>query len=169
VAGDGNAAAAGDGAEKPPAEAEPPGPMVREAAPSEELMQAFYYMHSVPSQDFLLTVVEAGPFTLSLDLPPGKVLEIPRRGEAKVTVKVAFKEGIEPAAVTLKAESPPKGFRVKTEPIPVGKNESTVTITTLGQEIRPGQSGTLILTGNMKRGKETVSGFVPAIPFEITK
>jgi hypothetical protein len=84
-------------------------------------------------------------------------------------VKVKFKEGVEPGPITLKAETPPKGFKVKTEPIPVGKDTATVTYTTIGLDIHTGQTGTLIVTGTMKKGKETMSGFVPAIPYEITK
>ena len=143
--------------------------VVREAAPSEELMQAFYYMHNVPSREFLLAVVEAGPFTLSLEMPEGGVLKIPRRGEAKVPVKVTFKEGIKPRAIALKADSPPRGFRTKVATIPAGKNQTTIVITTLGQQVNVGQTGALIITATMRVGKETISGFVPAIPFEVVR
>jgi len=132
-------------------------------------MQAFYYMHSVPSREFLLSMVEAGPFTLSLELPEGGVFQIPRRGRVEVPVKVTFKEGVKAGAITLKPDTPPKGFRIQAPPVAAGKNETTVVITTLGQQINVGQTGTLILTGTMKAGKETISEFVPAIPFEITK
>lgn len=143
--------------------------VVREAAPSEELMQAFYYMHNVPSREFLLAVVEAGPFTLSVDLPEGGVLKVPRRGEAKVPVKVTFKEGLKPGAVALKADSPPKGFRIKVAAIPAGKDQTEIVITTLGQQVNEGQTGALIFTATMRAGKETISGFVPAVPFEIVR
>jgi hypothetical protein len=54
-------------------------------------------------------------------------------------------------------------------PIPAGKNETTIVITTVGKQVNVGQSGALIVTGSMKMGKETISGFVPAIPFEIVR
>ncbi len=142
--------------------------VVREAAPSEELMQAFYYMHNVPSKEFLLAVVEAGPFTLSLELPEGGVLKIPRRGEVKVPVKATFKEGIK-GTIILRPDAPPKGFRIKAAPIPAGQNQTTITITTIGQQINVGQAGALIITGTMRARKQTISGFVPAIPFEIVR
>jgi hypothetical protein len=142
--------------------------VIREAVPSEELMQAFYYMHNVPSREFLLAVVEAGPFTLSLELPEGGVLKIPHRGEVKLPVKATFKEGIK-GTVVLRPDTPPKGFRIKAAPIPAGQNETTIVITTLGQQINVGQAGALIITGTMRAGKETISGFVPAIPFEIVR
>jgi hypothetical protein len=143
--------------------------VVREAVPSEELMQAFYYMHNVPSKEFLLAVVEAGPFTLALELPEGGVLKIPRRGEAKVPVKATFKEGVKPGPIALKADSPPRGFRIKVPPIPAKKDQTTIVITTIGQQVNVGQTGVLIITATMRAGKETISGFVPAIPFEIVR
>ena len=143
--------------------------VVREAAPSEELMQAFYYMHSVPSREFFLAVVEAGPFSLTPELPEGGVLKIKARGRAEVPVKATFKEGVQPGAITLKADAPPKGFRIQAPAIPAGKTETTVVITTIGQQVRVGQTGVLIITGTMKADKETISGFVPAIPFEIIR
>lgn len=142
--------------------------VVREAVPSEELMQAFYYMHNVPSKEFLLAVVEAGPFTLSLELPEGGVLKIPRRGAVKVPVKATFKEGIK-GTIILRPDAPPKGFRIKAAPIPAGQNQTTITITTIGQQVNLGQTGALIITGTMRSGKKTISGFVPAIPFEIVQ
>ena len=42
-------------------------------------------------------------------------------------------------------------------------------ITTLGQQINVGQTGALIITATMRAGKETISGFVPAIPFQIVR
>jgi len=143
--------------------------VVREAVPSEELMQAFYYMHNVPSKEFLLAVVEAGPFKLALEIPEGGILKIPARGEANIPVTAKFKEGVAAGAITLKVDAPPKGFRIQAPPIPAGKDQSTVKITTLGQQIRPGQTGTLILTATMKVEKENVPGFVPAIPYKITR
>jgi hypothetical protein len=143
--------------------------IVREAVPAEELMQAFYYMHNVPSREFLLSVVEAGPFKLRLQLPEEGVLKIPRRGRVEVPVTVVFKEGAAKGAIALKPDSPPKGFRIQATPIPAGKAETTIVITTLGQQINTGQTGTLIVTSSMRVGKETISGFVPAIPYEITR
>jgi hypothetical protein len=62
--------------------------VVREAAASEDLMQAFYYMHNVPTREMLLAILERGPFTLTLDLPPREVLKVPRSGRVEVAVKV---------------------------------------------------------------------------------
>ncbi|MFH1920161.1 MAG: hypothetical protein ABIP48_09790 [Planctomycetota bacterium] len=76
-------------------------PVVREAVPSEELVQASYYMHNVPTREFLVAVLERGPFALSLDLPPGEALKLSRLGRAQLVVKASFKEGVKPDTITL--------------------------------------------------------------------
>jgi hypothetical protein len=142
--------------------------VVREAVPSEELMQAFYFMHNVPTKEMLLAVVEKGPFTLTLDLPPREVVKVPRSGRVELVVKAAFKDGVKPDVITLRPDRIPKEWQVEAPPIAVGQNQTTITITTFGNRaVFAGQRGTLIVTATMKVGKSTVSGFVPAIPYEV--
>ena len=62
-------------------------------------MQAFYYMHNVPTREFLMAVLERGPFALSLGLPVGEVLKVPRSGRVEVVVKASFKEGVTPDVI----------------------------------------------------------------------
>ena len=76
--------------------------VVREAEASEDLMQAFYYMHSVPTKGLMLAIIERGPYTFTLDLPPRDVLKVPRSGKVEVKVKAAFREGIKPGEITLR-------------------------------------------------------------------
>jgi hypothetical protein len=142
--------------------------VVHEADPCEELMQAFYYMHNVPSQEFLLQVVEAGPLMLSVEMPPGGVLKIPVRGEVKLPVKATLKGDLK-GTISLKPEAPPKGFRIQYTSIPAGQSETTVTITTIGQQVKVGQTGAIVISATMRAGKETISGFVPAIPYEVVR
>ncbi len=142
--------------------------VVREAAPSEELMQAFYFMHNVPTKEMLLAVVERGPFTLTLDLPPHEVVKVPRSGRVQLVVKASFKDGVKPDVITLRPNNIPKEWQVEAPPIAAGQNQTTITITTFGNKaVFAGQRGTLIVTATMKVGKSTVSGFVPAIPYEV--
>jgi hypothetical protein len=81
-------------------------------------------------------------------------------------VKATFKEGVK-GVITLRPDSPPRGYQVEAPPIPAGQNQTTVTVTTIGQEIRAGQTGSLIITATMRAGNQTISGFVPVIPFEV--
>ena len=142
--------------------------VVRVAEPSEELMQAFYYMHTVPTREMALAIVERGPFTLVLDLPPREVVKVPPSGRCQVVVKVLFKDGVTPDVITLKPDRIPKEWQIEVPPIAAGEKQTTITITTSGNKaVFKGQRGTLIVTATMKVGKAVVSGFVPAIPYEV--
>ena len=142
--------------------------VVRQAVPSEDLMQAFYYMHNVPTHEMLLAIIEKGPFTLTVDLPPREILKVPRSGRVEVVVKAAFKEGVKPNVITLKPERIPKEWQIEAPPIPEGQTQATIKITVFGnQAVFAGQRGTLIITANMKVGNANVYGFVPAIPYEV--
>ncbi len=142
--------------------------VVREAFPSEDLMQAFYYMHTVPTQEMLLANLEKGPFTLTLDLPPREVLKVPRSGRVQLVVKASFKEGVKPDVITLRPDRIPREWQIETPPIPASENQSTIKITVFGnQAVFAGQRGTLVITATMRVGNATVYGFVPAIPYEV--
>jgi hypothetical protein len=142
--------------------------VIREAVPSEDLMQAFYYMHNVPTKEMLLAILERGQFTLTLDLPPRDVLKVPRSGRVEVVVKATFKEGVKPDVITLRPNTIPKEWQIEVPPIPAGETQTTVKITVFGNmAVFAGQRGTLIITATMKVGNATVYGFVPAIPYEV--
>jgi hypothetical protein len=142
--------------------------LVRQASPCEEVMQAFYYMHNIPSKEFSLAVIEQGPFTLVLDLPPREIVKVPRSGRVEVIVKATFKKGVKPGAIILKAAKIPQEWRVETSPILPGQTQSTIVITTFGNKaVHAGQRGALVLTATMKTGKTSVFGFVPVIPYEV--
>jgi hypothetical protein len=142
--------------------------VVREALPSEDLMQAFYYMHNVPTKEMLLAIIEKGPFTLTLDLPPREVLKVPASGRVELVVKATFKEGVKPGEITLRPDRIPKEWQIEVPPIPAGQDQTTIRITVFGNRaVFRGQRGTLVITANMKVGKANVFGFVPAIPYEV--
>jgi hypothetical protein len=77
--------------------------IVRTAFPAEELMQAFYYWHDVPTDEFLLAAVEPISFTLSTDSPPTQVHEVARGGNLSVVVRVS-REGLQAALAKAEAE-----------------------------------------------------------------
>ena len=142
--------------------------VVREATASEDLMQAFYYMHNLPTKEMLLAILERGPFTLTLDLPPRDVLKVPRSGRVEVAVKATFKEGVKPGVITLRPDRVPKEWQIEVPPIPAGENQTTIKITVFGNvAVFAGQRGTLVITAIMKVGNSSIYGFVPAIPYEV--
>jgi hypothetical protein len=142
--------------------------VVHEALPSEDLMQAFYFMHNVPSREMLLSIIEKGPFTLTLDLPPREVLKVPRSGRVELLVKAVFKQGVTPGEITLRPQRIPKEWQIEVPPIPAGEHQTKIRITVFGNMfVHAGQRGTLMVTANMRVGKANVFGFVPAIPYEV--
>ena len=115
-------------------------------------------------------ILQQVPFTLSLGLPPGKVLKVPARGRVTLVVKASFKEGVKPDVITLRPSRIPKEWKIETPPIAAGQSQTTITITTFGNKfVFPGQIGGLIITARMKVGKGIVSGFVPVIPYEVVR
>jgi len=142
--------------------------VIHQVEPSEDLMQAFYYMHSVPSREMLLAIVEKGPLTLTLDIPHGQALKIPRSGRAELGLKAIFREGVKPGIITLKVERIPREWQIEIPPIAVGETQTRMTITTFGNKaVFAGQRGILVMTATMKVGTTIISGFVPAIAYEI--
>jgi hypothetical protein len=79
-----------------------------------------------------------------------------------------LKEGVS-GAIALRVDAPPRGFRVQAPPIPAGGTETVITITTIGQQVTVGQTGALTFSGTLRAGRETIPGFVPAIPFEVVR
>jgi len=77
--------------------------IVRTADPAEDLMQAFYYRHDVPTAEMLLAPVELRSVALSNNSPPTQVHEIVQGGNLSVVVK-ASREGLKAALAKAEAE-----------------------------------------------------------------
>ena len=75
----------------------------RQAIPAEELMQAFYYWHDVPTKEFLLAVVKPASFALSTNTPSTEVHEVLQDAELSVVVK-ASREGLQVPVARAEAE-----------------------------------------------------------------
>jgi hypothetical protein len=78
--------------------------LVRTAVPAEDLMQAFYYRHDVPADEFLLATIESRSITLSTDSPPTKVHEVVQGANVSVVVKVS-REGLKAALAKAEADN----------------------------------------------------------------
>jgi hypothetical protein len=140
----------------------------RNAEPSEDQMQAFYYMHNVPTREALLALVERGALAFTTDLQRGQSLKVPRSGRVELVIKASIKEGVKPGPITLRPDRTPREWTIEIPPIEEGKTETTVTITTFGNKaVFAGQRGTLVITATMKSGNAMIQGFVPAIPYEV--
>lgn len=138
---------------------------VRKAVAAEELMQAFSLKQNVPTEEFLLAVIEPASFTLSVDVPPGEVLQVAQGSNVQVVVKAIRREGTK-GAIRLSADAPPRGISVRPAAIPANEDEATITLAALKQA-PVGFRQNIIITGTLRVGKETITGVAPAIPIEV--
>jgi hypothetical protein len=152
-------------------------PLVRKAVPVETVIQAFYIKHWVPTKGCVLQVTEPAFFTLSASVPPQQVLEVKQGGTVQVTVKAARREdGKFPVNLAAVPPSrlvplppntpPPEGVTVAAASIPADKEQAIVTISA-SPKAPIGLRQTVILSGTMNTGKETVTRVLPAIPVKI--
>lgn len=75
----------------------------RDAAPAEELMQAFYYWHDVPADQYLVSVVEQRSFSLSLKEASNDVRELLPRTSWPVSITVS-RDGLDVAIAQAQTE-----------------------------------------------------------------
>lgn len=91
--------------------------ITREAIPTEEMMQAFYYTHLMPIGEFRMEVGPQLPFTMSV-VKEGP-MKLTRDHNLKVRVKIVRKEGFT-APVTIMAKM--TGSAVKAEAVVIQEN-----------------------------------------------
>lgn len=138
-------------------------PVAHRAAPSEEVMQAFSYIHRVPTQEMLMAVVKPSAFTVNTDLAADKVVEIPQGGEAEVSVSCRREEDTK-GVIRLAADKPPRGVNVSASAIAAGDTKASVKIHATGAV---GTETTVVLTGALTDGKNTITRFAPIVPVRI--
>jgi len=99
----------------------------RKAEPVEELMQAFFYKHLLPTGDFLTTVIPPLPFNISHSIPTDSVLLLSKDGSFTFKIKVNRSKDFN-LPVQLILDNPPKGvLRMKPVTVPAGETEANVT------------------------------------------
>jgi hypothetical protein len=153
-------------------------PLVRKAIPVETVVQAFYIKHWVPTKGCVLEVKEPAFFTISANIPPKQVLEVKQGGTVQVVVKAARKAdgkfpvnlaAVPPSRlvpVPPDAPPPPEGVTVTAALIPADKDDAIVTINA-APKAPVGLMQTIILSGTMNTGKESVTRLLPAIAVKV--
>jgi hypothetical protein len=139
-------------------------PVVRQATGAESVMQAFSLTHIVPTKEFVVAVLRAPTFTLSLGIPP-KEIQVHQGSNVPVVVKVARRENIK-GAVSLEAVAPPAGVTIKPETIAADKGEVTITLN-VSKQAPLGLRQTVIINGTLKTDKEMTTRTAPALPIKI--
>jgi hypothetical protein len=154
-------------------------PVVREAVPAEDMMQAFAYRHLVPAKEMKVQVIGRGmvPKT-AFQLEDQTPLKIPAGGTAKFHVTVQVGRAF--ANVQIELSEPPDGISIQKSSEGTGPLE--IIFAADAVKAKPGQQGNLILIATGERanaaekkedkGKKTdvrriPLSALPAIAYEI--
>jgi hypothetical protein len=151
--------------------------VLRRAVPAEDMMQAFFYRHLVPSgDDWLVSVIDRGRPRAPVRLALAGPVKLPRGGGASVNYTASFLGFMKDVQIAL--SDPPEGITLE-----------KTTVDSLGLSLRlradeaktkAGLKGNLIVEAFLERvppakeGKPKLDkrripiGALPAIPFEIT-
>jgi hypothetical protein len=125
----------------------------RKAEPVEEKMQAFIYLHLLPTSDFLGSVVKPLPFSLTHEIARDSIQLIQKNQGLSLKVKVNRTTGFN-LPVIIALDAPPKGFRMKPVTLTSGESEATVIIENpfprFNQQLNLVISGTARLPGKGK-------------------
>ncbi|MFZ1932417.1 MAG: PPC domain-containing protein [Thermoguttaceae bacterium] len=150
-------------------------PIVRQAIPAEDMMQAFAYHHLVPVQSLTAAVIGPERFRPPwrlLDKPPVKLV-----AGGTASLRFSMPRGPQLEKVLLTLHDPPAGVSI--EKVSLTSDGATVVLTTDPEKVKPGQRGNLIVDASVERmvnpknakakaQKRTIPlGSLPAIPFEI--
>jgi hypothetical protein len=141
--------------------------VVRKAEAAESVMQAFSLTHVVPTKEYSLAVVKAPPvpFRLALDLPAGKVLELPQGAEVPLKLKVIREEGAK-GGVVLVVAGLPQGLTARAPFVPADQSEATITLVA-APRLPVGTRQNLVIRGTLRSGKTSATRVLPAIPIQV--
>jgi hypothetical protein len=141
--------------------------VVRKAEAAESVMQAFSWTHIVPTKEYSLAVVKAPavPLRLAVDLPAGKVLELPQGAEVPLRVKVLRDEGTR-GGVTIIAAGLPQGLQARAPFVPAEQSETTLTLVA-APRLPVGTRQNLVIRGTLRIGKTSATRVLPAIPVQV--
>ena len=120
----------------------------REALPAEEMMQAFYIPHLIPTQSFNVNVASAQPFSITAFTEDDKPLQLSRDTTVAMKVRIDRTDGYD-QPIQLMLNIPPRGVRMTPVMVQPGQTEATVYIECL-KYARPLTDVMLVVAGTVK-------------------
>jgi hypothetical protein len=149
--------------------------VVRQAAPAEEMMQAFAYRHLVPTDDLRVSVTGRGGIRAPVRIVSPQPARIPAAGSVRVRVALppaylAFNK------LEFELSDPPEGLTIRD--VLVGPGGAEFVLQADPAKLKPGLRGNLIVTMSGERvppagatapaaRRRVVLGMLPALPFEV--
>jgi hypothetical protein len=150
-------------------------PVIREAVPAEDMMEAFAYRHLVPAQEFDVAILERRALRAPMKILGAESLKIPAGASAQI--QVGFNASRLAGLVQFELNNPPDGISIiNTAPTADGM---AITLQTDSARLKPGLKGNLIINAFVmrdpppdKRPKNASKlrvdlGALPALPLEI--
>ncbi len=127
----------------------------RDARPVETMMQAFYYTHLMPIDEFRLEVTDRLPFSLSV-AEPERPLSLSAERKVPLTVRIRRDEGYD-EPITLMLRSSERG--VKAEAVVVGPGQSEAVLEIECKSARQRAVPTqLVVSGVVKASSKRIAG-----------
>lgn len=149
----------------------------RQAAPAEDMMQAFIYRHLVPAEDWMIAVTEGRRFRSPLKLLDQDPVKLPAGGTARVRISAPRAPFLD--QIQLALSDPPEGIEIKGTSRVVGG--VAIDLQADAEKTQPGLKGNLLVNAFIERtfgraggtqpgNKRRIPvGTLPAIPFEIVE
>jgi len=146
--------------------------VTRQAVPAENMMQAFFYWHLVPTSDLTVTVRRGALLRAPIKVAGAQPLRIPAGGAVRFRVQI-------PVPVTYSLNDPPPGVELKSA-TPVADG-AEIELQCDAAKAKPGTKGNLIFdistertppaaAGRPPANRQRVAmGTLPAVPFEIVR
>ncbi len=123
----------------------------RTALPAEEMTQAFYIPHLIPTQSFNVNVSPAQPFSITAYTDNGKPLQLERDTTVALRVRIEREPGYD-QPIQLMLSIPPQGIRMTPVAVPAGATEATVYVE-CQKWARPMTDAVLVISGTVRAQK----------------
>jgi hypothetical protein len=133
------------------------------AVPSEAMMQAFAYIHYLPTKQLYLAVIPPAAFTISTE---AKALELKPGDEVPIVVKIHRMPGVQAAVSVLPLRLANNMVVTKAAQVPPDQDTATIAIT-VDKDAKPGLRLDMILSAVMRAGTQTITRYARAIPVKV--
>ncbi len=151
------------------------GEVHRQAVAADDMMQAFYYQHLVPAQEWVVDVIGRGRGAIPFELRGRKEVKLPAGGTAELHFLGPHGPLLKMVQLTL--SEPPDGLSIqKVMPSDEGVD---IVLRADGAKLKPGWKGNAIIEASVDRVPETNNakfkpakrrvslGVLPAVPLEV--
>ncbi len=158
-------------------------PVRRPAVPVDDQMQAFLYRHLVPARELVLApVAEKPPVSFEAKIPKSGFIELPMGEATRIVFSGRVNRG--GRGLQLVLDNPPEGLTAEKgwvgrkkakEKSADGKQrfEGNMAVGSImvqvDEPLKPGDEMSIVVAGVLRKGKETVNYYAPAIPVKVVK